>query len=100
MPTHQIPEIDNEEVNRVLSMTQNTKALRGKSSSDTTTLLSEVNFEFAKTMNKIVFDKHLKEKGNELITGNLRLPLKPPQKLTSFFGMISIPPHNFPDQFA
>lgn len=25
MPTHQIPEIDNEEVNRILSMTQNTK---------------------------------------------------------------------------
>ena len=54
MPTHQIPEIDNNEVNRILGMTQNTKQLRGKSSSDTTTLLSEVNFEFAKTMKKII----------------------------------------------
>jgi len=100
MPTHQIPEIDNEEVNRILGLTQNTKALRGKSSSDTTALLSEVNFDFAKTMNKIVFDKHLKEKGSELITGNLRLPAKPPVKQTPFFGMISIPPHNFPEQFS
>lgn len=81
-------------------MTQNTKALRGKSSSDTTTLLSEVNFEFAKTMNKIVFDKHLKERGNELITGNLKLPAKPPAKKTPYFGMITIPPHNFPEQFS
>jgi len=39
MPTHQIPEIDNDQINRILSLTQNTKALRGKSSSDTTTLL-------------------------------------------------------------
>ena len=76
MPTHQIPEIDNEKVNIILSLTQNTKSLRGKSSSDTTSLLSEVNFEFAKTMNKIIFDKHLKEKGNELITGNLKMPPK------------------------
>lgn len=97
MPTHQIPEIDNEEVNRILSMTQNTKALWGKYSSDTTTLLSEVNFEFAKTMNKIIFDKHIREKGNELITGSLRLPPKADAKLTTFFGMISIPPHNFPE---
>jgi len=76
MPTHQIPEIDNEEVNRILSMTQNTKQLRGKSSSDTTTLLSEVNFEFAKTMNKIIFDKHLEVNGPNLISGPLVLPEK------------------------
>ena len=40
------------------------KQLRGKSSSDTTTLLGEVNFEFAKTMNKInhktILKKHRK----------------------------------------
>lgn len=84
----------------MLGMTQNTKSLRGKSSADTTTLLSEVNFDFAKTMNKIIFDKHLNEKGNELITGNLQLPPKPPKKLPPFMGMISIPPHNFPAKFS
>ena len=51
-------------------------------------------------MNKIVFDKHLNEKGNELISGNLRLPAKPPAKLNPYYGMISIPPHNFPDCFS
>jgi dynein heavy chain len=100
MPTHQIPEIDNDEVNRILSMTQNTKQLRGKSSSDTTTLLSEVNFEFAKTMNKIIFDKHLGTNGPNLISGPLTLPAEKPKELPPYYGMITIPPHNFPEQFS
>lgn len=100
MPTHQIPEIDNNEVNRILGMTQNTKQLRGKSSSDTTTLLSEVNFEFAKTMNQIIFDKHLKASGPNLITGPLTLPEEKKKEETPYYGMIDIPPHNFPEQFS
>lgn len=74
MPKHQIPEVDVDQVNRVLSMTQNSKALRGKSSADTTSLLSEVNANFAKMMNKIIFDKHITGKDNNLITGKLELP--------------------------
>ena len=97
MPTHQIPEIGNEEVNRILSMTQNTKQLRGKSSSDTTTLLSDVNFEFAKTLNKIIFDKHLKTNGPNLISGPLTLPPEKEEVKAPFYGMITIPPHNFPE---
>lgn len=101
MPTHQIPEIDNYQVNRILSMTQNTKSLRGKSSSDTTTLLNEINVDFAKTMNNIIFDKHLNDKGTELITGQLKLPEKPPKKETAYFGMISIPvpDMDYPEKF-
>lgn len=77
MPKHQIPEIEGDQVNRVLSMTQNSKSLRGKSSADTTTLLNEVNVDFAKTMNKIIFDKHINDKGTNLITGKLELPPAP-----------------------
>lgn len=99
MPTHQIPEIDNEEVNRILSKTQNSKALRGKSSSDTTALLSEVNFEFAKTLNKIIFDKHLDASNNNLISGPLALPEPKPKEAAPEKGMIKIPAHNFPQTF-
>jgi dynein heavy chain, axonemal len=91
MPKHQIPEIDNYQVNRMLTMTQNTKQLRGKSSADTTTLLNEANVDFAKTMNKIIFDKHLYEKGQNLITGPLHLPPKIPKGLPAYFGMVKIP---------
>lgn len=100
MPTHQIPEIDNDSVNRVLGMTQNTKQLRGKSSSDTTALLSEVNFEFAKTMNKIIFDKHLNSNGPNLISGPLVLPEKPPKPEVPYYGMKTIPAYDFPQQFS
>lgn len=77
-------------------MTQNTKSLRGKSSSDTTTLLSEVNFEFAKTMNKIIFDKHLDNNGPNLISGPLSLPDKPVKEEAPMFGMKAIPTYDFP----
>ena len=100
MPTHQIPEISNDKVNRVLNMVQNSKNLRGKSSSDTTSLLSEANFDFAKTMNKIVFDKHIDKDGPQLISGPLVLPDKKEKGDPPQMGMISIPHHNFPEQFS
>jgi len=104
MPTHQIQEVDSNSVNRILGMTQNSKALRGKSSSDTTALLSEVNFEFAKTMNKIIFDKHIDTNGPNLISGPLTLPEKPPSPEPPRFGMITIPKmadgKDFPKQFS
>lgn len=98
MPIHEIPELDHEKINRILLLTQNTKALRGKSSADTS-LLNEINFDFAKTMNQIIFDKHLKEKGgsNGLITGSLSLPPEPVKKPAPYFGMISIPAHDYPN---
>ena len=84
----------------MLSLTQNTKALRGKSSSDTTTLLSEVNFDFAKSLNKIIFDRHMKDKNSELITSSLTLPPDEAPKEKPYYGLINIPPHNFPEQFS
>ena len=74
--------------------------MRGKSSADTTTLLSEVNFDFAKSQNKIIFDKHMGEKGSEMITNSLTMPPDPPPKEKPYFGLIKIPPHNFPEQFS
>lgn len=101
MPIHEISELDHEKINRILLLTQNTKALRGKSSADTS-LLNEINFDFAKTMNKIIFDKHLKEKSgsNGLITGSLTLPPPKPVSLPPYFGMITIPPHDYPGTFS
>jgi dynein heavy chain len=101
MPIHEIPELDHEKINRILILTQNTKALRGKSSADTS-LLNEINFEFCKSMNNIIFTKHLSEKGkgNGLITGSLKLPKEPPKKQAPYFGMITIPEHDYPETFS
>ena len=97
MPKHNIPDADPNQTNRILQMTQNTKALRGKSSADTTTLLNEVHVDFGKTMNKIIFDKHCSDKHNNLITGKLDLPPPPEKRAVPYFGMIRIPPHDFKD---
>lgn len=80
-------------------MVQSNKQLRGKSSSDTTALISEVNFEFAKTMNKIVFDKHVKMSGNNLIAGPLNMPEEKAKAEAPMKGMIEIPSHNFAETF-
>ena len=63
-------------------------------------MLSEVNFDFAKTMNKIIFDKHLDSNGPLLISGPLVLPEKKVKPQAPFMGMMTIPPHNFPEQFS
>jgi hypothetical protein len=41
---------------------------------DPSNLFQEVNKEFAQTMNKIVFDKYLKEANSEMLPSNLILP--------------------------
>ena len=46
-------------------------------------------------MNNIIFDKHLYEKGNNLITGPLPLPARKPKGQAAYFGMITIPEHSF-----
>jgi dynein heavy chain len=51
-------------------------------------------------MNKIIFDKHIFAKNNNLITGKLDLPPLPEAQEPPYFGMIKIPPHNFPKQFS
>mgnify|MGYP006136575581 FL=1 len=48
-------------------------------------------------MNKIIFDKHLKATGPSLITGPLDMPEEKKKAETPYFGMIAIPPHNFPE---
>ncbi|KXZ54227.1 hypothetical protein GPECTOR_5g319 [Gonium pectorale] len=58
MPTDDIPPLTNEQVNRMLSFALNSKRLKDKLM-DTSTLISEVNIEYARTMNKVVFDAAL-----------------------------------------
>lgn len=51
-------------------------------------------------MNKIIFDKHLDSNGPLLISGPLVLPKKKEKEQAPYMGMITIPPHNFPEQFS
>ena len=51
-------------------------------------------------MNNIIFDKHLYEKGNDLITGPLPLPPRKPKEEAPHFGMITIPKFSFPKKIS
>eukprot|EP01022_Parablepharisma_sp_SALTPOND_P028499 TRINITY_DN71064_c2_g1_i1.p1 TRINITY_DN71064_c2_g1~~TRINITY_DN71064_c2_g1_i1.p1 ORF type:complete len:4083 (+),score=665.19 TRINITY_DN71064_c2_g1_i1:2435-14683(+) len=99
MPTDEIPELSNEQIAKVITQALTARSFKGKSQLDTQPLINEVNADFAKTMNKIIFDKHMRGKGRELIGGSLMLPPEPRPK-RKYYGMISIPAHNFPETFA
>ncbi len=99
MPTDEIPELSNEQIAKIITQALTARSFKGKSQLDTQPLINEVNTDFAKTMNKIIFDKHMKGKGRELIGGTLMLPPAPKSK-GRYYGMVQIPTHNFPETFA
>jgi len=61
MPTQELPELDSEQVSRIISMAKNCRYLKPKTV-DTGPIMSEVNLDFARTMNQIIMEKTV-EKG-------------------------------------
>ena len=58
---------------------------------ETTALTLEVNSDFGRTMNKIIFDRYLEEqKEDELFPSYLQLPPPPPPKEVPYFGMMEL----------
>lgn len=57
MPLHDLSELDTEQKKRIESLAK-TKKLENL---ETTALTLEVNSDFGRTMNKIIFDKYLEE---------------------------------------
>ena len=58
MPTEDVPPLTVEQINRMLGFALNSKKLRDKLM-DTSQLINEINIEYARTMNKMVFDDML-----------------------------------------
>jgi len=99
MPTEEIPSLDSEQISRLMAMATSGK-ISSKVHSENNELLQEINLDFARTMNKIIFDKHINLSGKELITKSLQMPPPPPDKIIPFHGMFKIPQHDFPEQFS
>lgn len=71
MPLHDLSELDTEQKKRIESLAK-TKKLEN---SETTSLTLEVNSDFGRTMNKIIFDKYLEEnRDDESYPSYLQLP--------------------------
>lgn len=71
MPTDEIPNLDYQQVRRLMTMATSMLSSKQIENSE---LLQEVNLDFARTMNKIIFDKHMNKSGGDLIIKQLELP--------------------------
>ena len=66
-------------------------------------MLNDVILDFNRTMNCIIMEKTMEKPADQLkdmIPANLTLPEKAPSKDVPYFGMVSIPQHDFPEQFS
>ena len=102
MPTEDIPPLTNEQVNRVLVYALNSKKLKDKLM-DTSQLINEVNIDFARTMNKLIFDKINKRdekvKDSSILSIEDKFPIDVTAKVPES-GTFPIPLYDFPDQFS
>jgi len=91
MPVDELEGLDTEQANRILQLAQSTPQLAA-SKIDTSALLHEVNMEYARTMNKIIFDAALNDPSQASIRTLLAPGLPPPSELRTF-GSGSVQPY-------
>ena len=91
MPTEEIPTLNPEQKEKIVKKSTNVRYMNKNINPENSPIIYEICLDFAKTMNKIVFDKHLTTAGKELILNKLTLPPTPQKKLAPSFGMIQIP---------
>jgi dynein heavy chain len=122
MPTDEIDPLDTEQVNRILLVALNTKAL-SQMAVDPTALLNEVNIDYARTMNQIVFDMTTRDPAQAALRKTLglddvvddvidasdvsaaaliRRALKAAAetKKSAYNGVVAVPYHDFPKHFS
>eukprot|EP00947_MAST-08B_sp_MAST-8B-sp1_P002409 g2409.t1 len=73
MPTDEVGKLDSEQVNRVLALALSTNALK-MNEFDTSQLLNEVNMDYARSINRIVFEAGLADPAQAEIFEFLKLP--------------------------
>lgn len=99
MPVEGVPMLAPEQLNRVMTLALNTNRVRHKSI-DTTGIIDELNFEYSRTMNRVVFDKEL-ESGhqNEMMKGIVAPPLMTVAQ-RSQDSSSNVPPHDWAQQYC
>jgi len=121
MPTDEIQPLDNEQVNRILLLALSTKKLK-QCALDTTSLLNEVNIDYGRTMNKIIFDVNLKDPQQHALRQQLQLTAQGGKDEDGvaaaaalvassngsagrsgryqYLGVVRVPFHDFPKHFS
>ena len=114
MPLDGVAQLDSEQVNRIVGRALNTLALK-RNEFDTNQLLGEINTDYARTMNKIVFDANMRSGGvdgddqgaagnNVNLAATLALPESVTRRLAPGpvrnLGVVETPAHDFAEQFS
>ena len=117
MPTEEIPPLTVEQINRMLGFALNSKKLKDKLM-DTSQLINEINIEYARTMNKIVFDdmlvmpivdggsaKAVESDGIEgpadaMLVASPAAYEAPSPAAVPDVATVSVPEYDFPEQFS
>ena len=88
MPLTDLSELDSEQKKRLEHLSK-TKQLEG---AEVTNLLTEINNDYARTMNKIIFDKYLEDNSynQDEIYPKIRLPKKILKMTTPYYGMMPL----------
>ncbi|KAL4440889.1 hypothetical protein ABPG74_009302 [Tetrahymena malaccensis] len=87
MPTQDLSELDTEQKKRIADLAKTTKI----EDLDTTALIADVNMDFSRTMNKIIFDTFLEEcQDSEYFPKHLRLPPKEEEKEVRYYGTMEL----------
>lgn len=86
---------------RIFRMATDSRYLKSRTNVETAGIIFEVNQDYFRTMNKIIMDQTLEQGPQDgMIPANLTLPEKPKPKEVAYYGMVPIPPHDFPDAFS
>eukprot|EP00670_Eutreptiella_braarudii_P009176 CAMPEP_0174308690 /NCGR_PEP_ID=MMETSP0810-20121108/1920_1 /TAXON_ID=73025 ORGANISM="Eutreptiella gymnastica-like, Strain CCMP1594" /NCGR_SAMPLE_ID=MMETSP0810 /ASSEMBLY_ACC=CAM_ASM_000659 /LENGTH=1420 /DNA_ID=CAMNT_0015416091 /DNA_START=64 /DNA_END=4323 /DNA_ORIENTATION=- len=97
MPIQEGDYFDEYRTERIRDLSINTRQLLDNEEMlDIPTMISEITTDYARTMNKIVFDQSIAEQRNHHeVFAKLNLPPEKPQQVAPEFGQIQIPPHSF-----
>ncbi|EGR27865.1 hypothetical protein IMG5_187090 [Ichthyophthirius multifiliis] len=98
MPLQDLSELDSEQKKRLESLSK-TKQFENQ---ETKNLIIEVNNDYQRTMNKIIFDRFLQERNDkqyesipmEILNINLQLPPPQPLKEVPYYGMMPLQRHS------
>ncbi|KAK3247674.1 hypothetical protein CYMTET_42830 [Cymbomonas tetramitiformis] len=101
MPTEDIPPLTVEQINRMLGFALNSKKLKDKLM-DTSQLINEINIEYARTMNKIVFDNSMTRPHSEqqkMLVEADEFPQLEKRDVPTC-GTVTVPIYDFAEQFS
>ena len=109
MPIDEVTPLDSDQTSRILQSAVNTKSLKSNGI-DTMPLISEVNVDYARIMNKIIFDKNIKDPAQSSLHQSLGIGpdffLNGPgssfnlSKPVPYMGTLTIPDRDFKKAFS